>query len=101
MSGTQAGNVKVALTNKKRYGKDYYKRIGSLGGSTLQTRDRGFARDRDLASTAGKLGGFMSRRKRKDGSWTPPNPKALAKRKAQFNKTYKHLLEVNRKANVR
>lgn len=33
MSNTKAGGQKVAATNTKRHGADYYKRIGAKGGS--------------------------------------------------------------------
>lgn len=41
MSNTKSGGKKVASTNKKKYGKDYYKKIGRLGGK-VKTK-KGFA----------------------------------------------------------
>lgn len=37
MSGTKAGGLKAAKTNKERYGDDWYNRIGSLGGRNGHT----------------------------------------------------------------
>jgi hypothetical protein len=32
MSNTKPGGAKTAKTNKRKYGRNYYKRIGQLGG---------------------------------------------------------------------
>lgn len=60
MSGTPEGGRRAALTNKKRYGKDFYKLIGSKGGKLGRTG--GFYGNRELASVAGSKGGKISRR---------------------------------------
>jgi general stress protein YciG len=60
MAGTAIGGVNAAKTNKQRYGTDFYKRIGSLGGKKGKTR--GFYANRELARTAGAKGGRISRR---------------------------------------
>lgn len=60
MAGTKAGGLKAGQTNKSRYGKDYYKRIGSIGGKNGHTG--GFAANPELARTAGQKGGRISRR---------------------------------------
>jgi len=60
MSGTQAGGVKAAATNKARYGKGFYDDIGRKGGKI--SRGGGFAMNRDLAVEAGRKGGKASRR---------------------------------------
>jgi general stress protein YciG len=60
MAGTKAGGKKAAATNKKKYGKDFYFRIGTLGGKVGRTG--GFYADRDLARRAGEKGGRNSRR---------------------------------------
>jgi general stress protein YciG len=69
MGGTKAGGAKAAATNKKKYGKDYYKKIGIIGAEAYIKRQkdglalpRGFAKDKELARTAGALGGAKSRR---------------------------------------
>lgn len=60
MSGTKAGGVKAAATNKTRHGSDFYAKIGSKGGK--KTGPKGFALNRELARSAGAVGGRISRR---------------------------------------
>ena len=60
MSGTKAGGIKAAATNKKKYGKDFYKINGAKGGRNGHTG--GFASNPALAQIAGKRGGENSRR---------------------------------------
>lgn len=61
MSGTKAGGLKAAATNKKLYGEDYYVRIGKKGGQNGHTG--GFASmDPDRVSECGRKGGHISRR---------------------------------------
>ena len=60
MSGTKAGGKKAAATNKKKYGKDFYKINGAKGGRNGHTG--GFASNPALAQVAGKKGGENSRR---------------------------------------
>lgn len=60
MSGTANGGKKAAATNKNKYGKDFYARIGSMGGKMGHTG--GFYANRDLARKAGAMGGRISRR---------------------------------------
>lgn len=68
MAGTLAGGKKAADTNRKKYGKDFYKIIGAKGGRNGHTG--GFAANPTLARLAGHLGGIKSKRgaaiKRKD-----------------------------------
>lgn len=63
MAGTRAGGKKAAQTNIKRHGKDFYKRIGAMGGANGTTG--GFAANPALARTAGAKGGRISRRTKK------------------------------------
>lgn len=63
MAGTTAGGAKAAATNKNKYGKDFYARIGSMGGKIGRTG--GFYADRELARKAGAKGGRISRRGKK------------------------------------
>ena len=73
MPGTREGAAKTVLTNKKKHGEDFYKRIGSKGGANGKGPwyKGGFASDkvgedgltgRQRASIAGAIGGFKSRR---------------------------------------
>lgn len=61
MAGTKAGGVKAARTNKLTHGKDFYKRIGKIGGSKKGIL-KGFALNRELARIAGAKGGRISKR---------------------------------------
>lgn len=63
MAGTQAGGAKAAATNKSKYGKDFYARIGAMGGKIGRTG--GFYANRELARIAGAKGGRISRRGKK------------------------------------
>lgn len=60
--GTKEGGKAAARTNKKKYGKDFYKRIGAIGGRNGNTG--GFAANPDLARIAGARGGRISRRRK-------------------------------------
>lgn len=60
MAGTKEGGIAAAATNKKKYGKDFYAKIGAKGGKLGRTG--GFYANRELARTAGALGGTISRR---------------------------------------
>ena len=61
MSGTKEGGIKARNTNYEKNGKDFYKRIGSLGGRVSGIK-KGFALNPELASKAGKKGGRISKR---------------------------------------
>lgn len=60
MAGTVAGGKAAAQTNIKKYGKDFYRRIGAIGGK--KGRTGGFFANRELARIAGAKGGKISRR---------------------------------------
>jgi general stress protein YciG len=60
MAGTVHGGKTAAATNKAKYGKDFYARIGAMGGKKGTTG--GFAANRELARIAGAKGGRISRR---------------------------------------
>ncbi len=72
MAGTKMGGAKAASTNKTKYGKDFYARIGAMGGKLGKTG--GFASGvvgkdgltgRQRAALAGANGGRISRRTKK------------------------------------
>ncbi len=60
MPGTKNGGIKAAETNKKRYGKSFYVRIGAMGGK--KSTGGGFAANPELAREAGRKGGLKSRK---------------------------------------
>lgn len=60
MAGTKAGGLKAAESNKRKYGSDWYSRIGKKGGKNGHTG--GFAANPELARAAGAKGGRISRR---------------------------------------
>lgn len=63
MSGTSRGGLKAAKTNKTKYGKDFYKKIGALGGANGRTGGFGHpVFGKELARRAGAKGGKISRR---------------------------------------
>lgn len=63
MAGTKSGGKAAAETNKKKYGADFYARIGAMGGK--KGRTGGFYANRELARIAGQKGGRISRRTKK------------------------------------
>lgn len=74
VSGTTEGGKQAAESNIKRYGEDFYKRIGAIGGAKGTTG--GFASDligpdgltgRERASVVGIKGGTISRRPKRVG----------------------------------
>lgn len=60
MSGSHAGGVKAAETNKKLHGANFYAEIGRKGGRNGHTG--GFAANPELAKIAGAKGGRISKR---------------------------------------
>ena len=60
MSGTKAGGLKAAKTNKLLHGDNFYRSIGAKGGRNGHTG--GFAANRELARIAGAIGGHISKR---------------------------------------
>lgn len=63
MAGTVEGGKAAAATNKQKYGAGFYARIGAIGGK--RGRTGGFFANRELARTAGAIGGRKSRRTKK------------------------------------
>lgn len=67
MAGTKEGGKKAAITNKMKYGDDFYAKMGAKGGRNGHTG--GFAANPQLAKIAGQKGGKISKRgpaKKKD-----------------------------------
>lgn len=69
MAGSKLGGLKTARTNKEKYGEDFYRSIGAIGGK--RGRTGGFASNkvgkdgltgRQRALIAGAKGGKTSRR---------------------------------------
>ena len=60
MAGTKQGGLKAAATNREKYGKDFYAKIGQKGGRVGCTG--GCAATPALAKIAGAKGGRISRR---------------------------------------
>lgn len=68
MAGTVEGGLKAAATNKERYTKDFYVKIGSMGGQ--KSRDGGFSTK--LVGKDGLTGPERARiAGRKGGLWRP------------------------------
>ena len=62
MSGSRAGGLRAAETNSKKYGQDFYKKIGAKGGLVSHPDTRHFYIDREMARIAGARGGRVSKR---------------------------------------
>ena len=60
MAGTKIGGKKASITNREKYGDDFYRQIGRKGGRNGHTG--GFAANPELARIAGAKGGRLSRR---------------------------------------
>ena len=61
ISGTQAGGKSAALTNKRKFGENFYSEIGKIGGK-VSSPTKGFGSNRELAKIAGAKGGSKSSR---------------------------------------
>lgn len=60
MAGTKEGGIKAVATTRKVHGKDFYSRIGQMGGKAGHTG--GFFNNPELARIAGAIGGKKSKR---------------------------------------
>jgi len=79
MSGTRSGGAKAAQVNKRKYGKDFYRTIGAIGGATKTDKLKGFAAHPELARQVGKIGGKNSKRT----ALTPERRAELASARAE------------------
>ena len=61
MSGTKAGGLKAAATNKAKYGEDFYRKQGKKGGSA-EHKFRYLQINPQFAAEIGHKGGTISRR---------------------------------------
>ena len=71
MTATRAGGLKARDKNLAK-DPDFYKKIGSLGGSkgAKDGTIKGFALDRDRAVRAGAMGGKISKRVARNAYYT-------------------------------
>ncbi len=69
MAGNRKGGLKAVQTNLKRHGKNFYKKIGQIGGS--KSCNGGFASEKigkdgltgvERSKKVGRIGGLKSRR---------------------------------------
>ncbi len=72
MAGNKEGALKAAETNKKKYGPDFYKNIGSKSWKNPErSRKTGFALNPELAKEAGRKGGKKTKSEyKKEDQWT-------------------------------
>ena len=63
MAGTKEGAIKGKLKIIEKYGEDFYKKTGALGGKAQVKK--GFGSNPELARKAGAKGGRISRRYKK------------------------------------
>lgn len=61
MSGNKIGGAKVRQTLIDKYGEDHWKNLGRIGGKTKNS-NKGFGSNRELARTAGKIGGSAKKK---------------------------------------
>lgn len=93
MAGTKQGGMLAAKKNKKRYGKDFYAKIGAEGGKRGHTG--GFYANREMARAAGALGGLISRR---SSAKLTPKQRDKIRRDKEVQQAFAHLQAVQEKA---
>lgn len=62
MAGTRTGGLKASSTNRAKYGENFYKNIGSKGGSVITDKPKGFAANPELARRVGARIGLRTRK---------------------------------------
>lgn len=88
MPGNHIGGQKCANTNKAKYGKDWYAKIGAMGGRKGHTG--GFAANPELAREAGRIGGLRSKRNQ---TVVTPEEEELKKKYNYYKARIKHFQE--------
>ena len=69
MAGTKADGKQSGITNKLRYGEDFYKRIGAIGGKKSTSGGFAWMKANGLdhkIREAGAKGGTISKRRKKE-----------------------------------
>jgi hypothetical protein len=64
--GTPEGGKRTAITNKAKYGENYYREIALLSQAAWAEngrKPRGFASNKERARAAGAIGGHISKRR--------------------------------------
>lgn len=69
---TKAGGQKARAIILERYGPDYWRKMGAIGGHT--SRKGGFYANRELAREAGRKGGKASKRSGPNRTYTATKP---------------------------
>lgn len=68
MAGTVIGGKAAAKSNKERHGEDYYSKLGKKAAASYNSKPkelrkpRGFSARPELAASAGRKGGSISKR---------------------------------------
>ena len=62
MAGSKEGGIKAAKTNIEKYGKDFYKNIGRIGGSAYTDKAKGFAANPELAKKVASGIGYRTKK---------------------------------------
>jgi len=73
LSGTKEGAAKSVAVIKSKYGEDYFKNIGKIGGT--RGRTGGFYGNSERARAAGAKGGAISKRGPNKPKTAPELPK--------------------------
>ena len=63
MSGNRESGLKAKETIYDKYGSDFFRKMGAKGGA--KKVPKGFGVNRELARSAGRIGGTKSRRTKK------------------------------------
>lgn len=90
MAGSREGGLYTRDMLLEKYGPDYYRFIGQIGGR--KSRTGGFYGNRALARRAGALGGHRSSRAKVG------NGKSKTKKQREFDRVHKHLLNIGARA---